>query len=151
MQKHNWAIVEEMAGNDKINTADPMRLRLFANRQNRAIEYTWTVVDRPSGSTATVEAPRGVVNASSTYEYFYLKGTVARFTPDEPGTYQLKVTAKLMFADTVNVAWPTESSYVMTITAEGDSASGCAVAGSGHATGLMLLGLLGLALLRRRR
>lgn len=137
---------------DSVETGKALRLRLFANRQNRAIDYTWTVANRPPGSVATVEAPRGVVNTSSTYEYFYLKGNVARFTPDEPGSYKLKLAAKLLFEDTNNPAWPTEDSYVMTVTATGDSAGGCAVAGQvSGATGLLLLGLLGLALIRRRR
>ena len=119
---------------DAVDVTRPMRLRLFANRQNRAIEYTWVVTDRPAGSVATVEAPRGVVNTSSTYEYFYLKGQVAKFTPDEPGTYKLRVNAKLMFPDTANPAWPTEASYVVTVTAKGDSTGGCAVAGGASGT-----------------
>jgi MYXO-CTERM domain-containing protein len=135
---------------DTVGTGEPMRLRLFANRPNRAIEYTWMVTDRPAGSVATVESPRGSVNTSSTFEYFYLKGNVARFTPDEPGIYKLKLNASLMFADTANPNWPTESSYVVTVTAEGEGSSGCAVGGSASGTGLILLGLLGLVALRRR-
>jgi MYXO-CTERM domain-containing protein len=93
-----------------------------------------------------------VVNTSSTYEYFYLKGNVARFTPDEPGTYKIQLAAKLLFEDTSNPAWPTDASYVVTINATGESTSGCAV--SGTATGALPAALalaLALLVIRRRR
>jgi len=137
--------------NMKVKTGEGVRLRLFANRSNTAIRYTWTVVKRANGSTATVENPRGTVRMSSPYEYFYLKDNIARFTADEPGEYQIKIQAELVFADRVNANFPRQHSYVMTLTAEGESAGGCSVGGSASGTGLALLLALGLLVARRFR
>ncbi len=135
----------------KVRTGEAARLRLFANRSNVSIRYQWVVTKRPGGSNATVENPRGTVKLSSPYEYFYLKENVARFTADEPGTYEIKVTGELIFPDTVNPAWERTHSYVMTLTAEGESQGGCSVGGSSAGTGLGLLLALGLLLGLRRR
>jgi len=138
----------------RVRTGEAFRLRLFANRQNTPIQYKWIVQGRPSGSSATVENPQGTVRASTPFEYHYLKNNVARFTADEPGEYKVKLAATLVFADTVKATYPRSSEYLVTVVAEGDSMGGCSMGGrSGPAalvTGLGLLGLLGLALSRRR-
>ena len=134
-----------------LKTGEPMRLRLFANRSNTAIRYTWTVVNRPSASSSVVENPRGTVRLSSPYEYFYLKDNVAKFAADEPGTYKIKVSGELLFADTVNVNFQRKHSYIMTVTATGDSAGGCNVGGNSSGAGLGLLLAFGLLLASRRR
>ena len=135
-----------------IKTGEAARLRLFANRSNAAIRYKWVVTQRPSGSNATVQNPRGAVRLSSPFEYFYLKDNVAKFTPDEPGTYQVKLTGELVFPDAVNAAWTRTHNYVMTLTATGESQGGCSVGGSSSAgTGLGLLLAFGLLLGLRRR
>jgi MYXO-CTERM domain-containing protein len=135
-----------------LRTGEASRLRLFANRESSAIRYTWIVESRPAGSSATVQNPQGTVQLSTPYEYHYLKGKVATFSPDQPGEYRIRVTAELVFADTVNPSFPRSSSYVTTFTAEGEPVGGCAVAGPSASLtlALVLLGLLGLALLRRR-
>ena len=138
----------------KVNTGDPLRLRLFANRADTAIRYKWIVESKPAGSTATVENPQGTVRQSSPYEYFYLKGNVATFTPDKPGEYKIRLVGEMVFADTVNAAFPKANQYVMTVVAAGESQGGCSVGGNtaaGATTGLMLLGLLALVLVRRKR
>jgi hypothetical protein len=137
----------------RVNTGDNVRLRLFANRNNAAIEYKWLVEQRPSGSGATVEHPQGTVRVSNSYEYRYLKDKVVRFTADEPGEYHIKLIAKLVFPDTVKPDWPRETTYVMTLIAEGDSMGGCSMGGTGAgATGFVIVGLLlGLGLMVRRR
>ena len=132
-------------------TTRPIRLRMFANRIDHGIRYSWRVIERPAGSTAVVSNPRGMVSSSLSYEYLYLKSNAARFTPDEPGTYKIELSANLVFPDTVNQAWPQEAeSYVMTVTAEGES-GGCAMGGEATGTGLGLLFALGLLLAIRRR
>ena len=137
----------------QVDTGNAVRLRLFANRQNAGIQYKWIIEKRPAGSSAMVINPEGTVRMSSPYEYHYLKNNVATFTADQPGEYQVKLVGKLVFQDTVNPNWNRESTYVMTITAVGDSVGGCSVSGSGAgATGaLVLLGLLGLCLALRRK
>ena len=134
-----------------VKTGEGTRLRLFANRSNVAIRYKWVVTKRPSGSSATVNNPRGTVRMSSPYEYFYLKSNVAKFTADEPGTYEIKLTGELVFPDTVNPDWTGKHSYIMTVTATGESQGGCSVGGSSAGTGLGLLLALGLLLGLRRR
>ena len=134
-----------------VKTGETFRLRLFANRTNTAMRYVWTVKERPGGSTATVESPRGAVRLSSPFEYFYQKDSVAKFTADEPGTYKVQVSSELVFPDQVNANFPRAHSYVMTVTAEGESAGGCAVGGGSSGAGLGLVLLAGLVLLRRRR
>jgi len=136
-----------------LKTGEPMRLRLFANRENASIRYTWIVKGRPSGSSATVENPQGTVRISSPYEYHYLKGNVASFTADEPGVYEVQLTGELVFPDTVNANFPRSHTYVMKITAEGNSTGGCSVGGSSAnaGLGLLLAGLLALVVVRRRK
>jgi hypothetical protein len=139
----------------RVQTGEEARLRLFANRKNEAIRYTWIVVKRPGQSTATVTNPKGTVRASTPYEYHYIKGNTATFSPDEPGEYQLKVDANLVFADSVNSNWNTDHTYTMTIVAEGDSVGGCSMGTTqpgavGFVMASLLLGL-GLAFRRRRK
>ena len=40
-------------------------LHIFANRENAAMRYIWTIVRRPSGSDAQIENPRGSVAVST--------------------------------------------------------------------------------------
>jgi MYXO-CTERM domain-containing protein len=135
-----------------VKTGESVRLRLFANRQNAAIRYTWIVKERPGGSTATVENPQGTVRLSTPFEYHYLKGNVASFTADEPGVYKVQLSGDLVFPDTVNANFPRSHTYVVTITAEGGSTGGCSVAGGSANAGLVLVLLgLGLLIVRRRK
>jgi hypothetical protein len=136
----------------RVQTGDEIRLRLFANRENAAIQYTWIVKQRPSGSNATVTNPKGTVRMSTPYEYHYLKGNVASFVADEPGEYQIQLSGDLVFPDTVNPNFPRTDTYVMTITAEGDSTGGCAMGGAraNLTLGLVLAGLMGMVVLCRR-
>ena len=137
---------------NRVATGEETRLRLFANRQNTAIRYTWVVESRPEGSEAKVNNPAGLVWISCPFEYVYTGKRIPTLTPDEPGVYQVKVEAELVFADTVNAQFPKKSSYVVTIHADGDAISGCNLGGAqpGHTllTALLLALLLGVA--RRR-
>jgi hypothetical protein len=137
----------------RVKTGEPVRLRLFANRTNAAIRYKWIVEGRPDGSNATVENPQGTVRMSTPFEYHYIKENVASFTADEPGEYKVKIIGTLVFPDTVNANWDKTYTYVMSITAEGDSMGGCSVAGtrSNLPLAFVLVSLLGLAIVGRRR
>jgi hypothetical protein len=137
----------------RVATGETVRLRLFANRESAAVRYTWIIEERPAGSNAAVQGPRGTVNESSPYEYRYENGKAPVFSPDQPGEYRIKVVAELVLPDTVNPAWTRTNSYVATITAEGDPVAGCSLGGAGAGSGLALTLslLLGLSALRARR
>jgi hypothetical protein len=133
-------------------TSETVPLLMWANRENRAIEYEWTVVARPEGSHATVKYPKGSTTFSTPYNYHYKKGRRVEFTPDMPGEYTLELAAKLVFADDL---YPTQrvASVRVALKSEGEPKSGgCATAGSeGSLVGLLMLalGLVGLKLRKR--
>ncbi len=138
---------------DKWVTGEEFRLRLFANRKDAPIQYTWVIEERPSGSSAAITNPKGSVRYSNPYEYRYQADGRVTFTPDEPGTYKIKVNAELIFGDTVQSSWPTDSSHTMVLEVEGDSMGGCSVGKANTTLGAMMLSLLGIffAVRRRRR
>jgi hypothetical protein len=128
---------------------DPVLLGLWANRVNRGIEYEWSVVTKPEGSSATISHPRGSVSLSTPYNYHYKQGRRVEFTPDVAGEYVLKVSAKLVFDDDLYPGKRTAEAQ-MTLTATGSNETGCATAGTGSLISLFGL-LLGLAWLRFRK
>ncbi len=62
-----------------LKRGEQFRLPLFANRNNAAIEYTWTVATRPAGSTSPVVNPTGNVTLSRHWAYAYQDGHVPTF------------------------------------------------------------------------
>ncbi|MBN2498572.1 MAG: thrombospondin type 3 repeat-containing protein [Deltaproteobacteria bacterium] len=137
----------------KIHTAETIPLLFWANRANRGIQYEWTVVSRPEGSSANIRHPRGSATLSTPYQYHYKKGRVVEFAADQPGVYEIKISAQLVFDDDLYPGKQTDE-HVVSLTAEGEPVStGCATAsgGSGIAGLVFGLALLGLALLRRSR
>jgi len=141
---------EIYAGADRaLQTGETLPLLIWANRENRAIEYEWTVLERPDGSRATISHPRGSATLSTPYNYHYKKGRRVEFSADVPGEYVIKVSARLVFADDL---YPEKNmaSTQLTLTAEGDPVgTGCSTGGSGGLAVIPLL--LGMALIRRRR
>jgi hypothetical protein len=135
-------------------TGKELRLRLFANRVDAMMRYTWSIVESPADSSATVENPSGMVRRSTPYEYHYFKGNIPSLTPDAPGTYKVKVLATLAFADSVNTSFPRDSSYTLTVQADGPPLGGCSMAHrSGRATPgsmLFVFFLLGTFLHRKK-
>ena len=135
------------------NTGDPVRLRIFANRQNTAMRYTWTVTQAPEGSSAVVANAAGAVSVSTPFEYHYLKDSVATFKADMAGEYRLALRAELAYGDSQGKDTASEE---LVINASGDDvveSGGCSTAaGSTGGAGfglLMLVGLVGLGARRR--
>ncbi|MDY7226534.1 cell-cell cohesion MYXO-CTERM protein MtsC [Hyalangium rubrum] len=125
-----------------------VRLPLFANRNGAAIEYTWTVKERPSGSRAVVENPTGAVTLSRHWEYAYVDNSVPTFTADKDGVYDIQLQAKLAFADR---AYPEQRESVSSLKLQvGSNSSSCAAL-PGPAGGVALGAALLSVLLRRRR
>lgn len=132
-----------------LKKGEKLRLPLFANRNNAAIEYTWTVVERPRGSSAAIENPVGSVTMSRHWQYAYPDGSVPSFTADVDGVYKVQLQAKLAFRDRAYPEDAAQSSTADLKVDTGVAASACAV--SGIEVSMLGLGLGALSLLRRRR
>ncbi len=130
-------------------TGHSVKLPIFANRKNVAIRYTWTVVDKPAGASATISNARGAVSYSSNgFQYYYLNGKEPSWTPDAAGTWRLRLHGDLVFGDKVFPGNDAADRDLLVTVAKG-TGSNCAT--SGAAPGLLAaFGALAL-LLRRRR
>ncbi len=144
-----------------VDTGKAFRLRLFANRRNEAMRYTWQVTSAPDGSSAAVEHPDGSVTVSTPYEYHFQKGDEPMFTADMPGEYTIHVHAETIFDDQQSGVLNATADYDLSVTANGDpvaagssaKAGGCNSTDSGMPEGFAgaLMVLLGGAFIRRRR
>ena len=141
---------------DLIDIGIDKRLHIFANRENVAMRYTWTIVSKPENSSARITNPRGSVSYSTAYEYHYLKDRVARFEPDVGGDYTLQLSAELIFPDERYPENNTSRTTFKLTAAEGsESGGGCVCASAGHQNlgsvgGLLLLGMMWAGIRRRR-
>jgi uncharacterized protein (TIGR03382 family) len=148
-----------------IPTGEEFRLRLFANRRNQAMRYTWEVVAAPQGSRTAVADAEGTVTLSTPFEYRYMKGEEPTFIADQPGEYKILVVAETVFEDRQSGVLNKTAEYELTVTANGDPADieengaeasasgGCNSTGQSTPFGLgaLLLVFGGVALRRRRR
>jgi len=138
------------AGEDRmVRTGETLPLLIWANRQHRAIEYEWSIISRPNGSSTTVRHPRGSVTLSSPYNYHYKKGRRVEVRPDYPGEYRIKLSTRLVFDDDI---YPGKqvASVEFLLKAEGEPvASGCTTTVPGGITAIWLL--LGMAWWRRKK
>ena len=138
---------------------EPKQLRIFANRENAAIRYIWTVVRRPGGSEARIDNPRGSVTFSDAFEYRYLRDQVATITPDQPGRYEIQVAAELVFDDPAFPGNTTSRSTFSLVVEDSGESGGCVCAmssayprsGGRYAAAFLLFGALGFLVVRRFR
>ena len=136
-------------GSMTLKKGEKLRLPLFANRNGAAINYTWTVSTRPSGSRAAVENPIGSASLSRHWQYAYADNHVPSFTADADGVYAINLNAKLAFADRAFPAVKESTSALSLDVGDSKTSSGCSALGfsaPAAAAGLALLGLL-----RRKR
>jgi MYXO-CTERM domain-containing protein len=145
------------------STGQAIRLRLFANRVSQAMKYTWTITNAPDGARANVADATGTVTISTPYEYHYLADRIATFTPDMPGIYTIQLTAETVWEDRPTGELNKTATMTATLTVDGEPQAtdalggntGCASTAlpqSGSSAPLMLLlaGLLGALVIRRR-
>jgi len=136
-----------------IDVGSQLVLPLWANRKGAAIQYSFTVTQRPNGSSAAIANPEGAATMSREWQYVYVDGHVPTFTPDSAGTYTIQLSANLAFPDP---AYPTQNSSqaVLTVTTTGSSsgapATGCSSTGGADLAPVMGT-LLALGLMIRRR
>lgn len=138
----------------RIQTGETIRLRLFANRENAPLEYHWTVLSAPNGSSATVNNPYGGVRLSTPYEYHYMVDNVATFIPDEPGEYLIRLEGAQVWDDEVSGAIGEASEALAFLIVEGDSLNaGCSTVPGSPLSGALvgLCALVGLMIVRRLR
>jgi len=138
-----------------VQTGDRVRLRLFSNRAQTAIRFTWGMDSSPNGNRGwSIQNPRGAVTNSSPWEYRYTAERTPWFEATQPGLYTVRLESELVFADAKGFPKTTDV-QTFKITVEGQPKLGipglasCSQAGSTFPllTALALLGLLA----RRRR
>jgi MYXO-CTERM domain-containing protein len=147
----NSAFSVSGGGKMTLTSGEKVRLPLFANRNNAAIHYTWTVKSRPAGSTAGVVNGEGTASVSRHWQYAYVDGKVPTFTPDSDGAYELQLHAVLAYTDRL---YPTQnetnSSLALTVGPK-SGASGCTALPFGAPAAGLALVALGLLARRRRQ
>ena len=80
------------------NTGDVIVLRMFTNKPEEAVNYSWSVKERMSGSRDTITSPQGETSGHSLYEYKVEDRPtfMARF----PGKYVLNVAVEFSNGET---------------------------------------------------
>ena len=141
------ALVEQRK--QELNTGDPILLHIFANRENKAIRYTWVIVDQPSDGDAVIVNPKGAVSFSNAIQYVYEADRAAKFTANVPGEYTVELQAELAFDDEEGYSIRAAKSQ-MKISVGGEAKGGCAAMPTSTPALMSLIGL-GLFLRRRRR
>ncbi len=145
----NGAFKVHGGGSITLKAGEKFRLPLFANRENAAIQFAWTVTQRPDGSQAPVVNPKGSVVMSRHWQYAYTDGQVPSFTADVDGDYVLQLQGTLAFPDRAYPDNNTSTSQLKLTAGGGNGARGCN--SFGLDASMIGLGLAGLSLIRRRR
>lgn len=140
------AFAVHAGGNRSVRVGQRVSLMMWANRQNKGIQYEWSVLDAPHGSKAVIRHPRGSVALSTPYNYHYKEGRRVEFKPDRAGSYIIELRAQLVFDDDL---YPGKTSAITQITLDAGGEmpmpAGCsAINGGGVGIGMILLALLGI-------
>lgn len=140
-------------------TGQPILLRLFANRENQALRYSWRVVGQPEGADVRLDNAEGTVTISSPYEYRYLVDEAPLLYGSLAGEYEVEVAIETIWEDRVSGKLNETSIFTTSVTLSGDKADvgrsdagGCSVThddDAANALWLLALGLVGLVFRRR--
>jgi hypothetical protein len=149
----NAAFAVSGGGKVALKHGTPFRLPLFANRNNVAITYTWTVTKRPAGSTVTVRNPIGAVTSSRHWLYAYSDNSGKPiFEPDVDGDYELQLVAKMVTPD---ARYPgvqqAQAALTVSVQPGASASSGCTALPLGAPAAGLALAALGLLVRRRRQ
>ncbi len=132
-----------------LDRGEKLRIPLFANREGKAIQYTFAVSKRPAGSSATIENAVGVASLSRNWQYAYTDGNVPTFTADVAGEYQIQLQGRLSVPDRRNPEVRESVSELKVSSGFLGKEGGCNASGFVSAIGLLGAGLA--SRLRRRR
>jgi hypothetical protein len=132
---------------ESYSTGDGVQLHLFANRENKAIRYQWTIAEQPTDGDAVIVNPTGAVNYSNGIQYVFESDRAPVFTATAPGTYVLELRGELAFDDEEGYSIKSDTSRV-TLQVGGETLSSC---DQGVPAPFYAVSLLGLVALRRRR
>lgn len=137
-------------------TGQRILLRLFANRENAALRYSWRF--KYQWESSEMYNANGATGYSTPFEYRYLEGAEPEAYFTEAGTYVVQVTVEQLSEDAVTGerGLVVEASAQITVTGPNLADKGgcsCAAVGASHrgTPGLMLLALLFMTVLIRRR
>jgi len=142
-------------------TGQPVLLRLFANRENQPMRYSWRVVGQPEGADVRLENAEGTVTVSSPYEYRYLVNEAPILYGSIAGEYKVELSVESVWEDRVSKKINESSLFTATVTLTGEKADlpaasdagGCSVTSDDAAANgglwLLALGLVGLVFRRR--
>ena len=86
------AVHKVYSPNVAANTGEPVILRMFSNKPELDVTYTWSVKKRMAGSKDTVANPIGETSGYSVFEYMLERRP--SFTPMFPGKYVLNISAE---------------------------------------------------------
>ncbi len=128
-------------------TGEDILLHIFANREDKAIRYTWVITDQPSDGDATISNPKGAVSFSNSIQYIYEADRAAKFNANIPGEYTVELQAELAFEDDEGYSVKAAKSQ-MKIKVGGEAKGGCAAV---PASTPALTALVGMVLFLRRR
>jgi hypothetical protein len=148
----NSAFQASAGGSITLKHNEQLRLPAFFNRTDPT-SFSWTVVNRPAGSSAAVVNPEGVFSIFRHWQAMYSDASgVSTFTPDQDGTYTIQLTANLILPDSLypNVR---QSTAALTVKVQPAAASsgGCTALPLGAPAAGLALAALGLLVRRRRQ
>ena len=126
------------------NTGETVTLRIFSNKPDEDISYTWSVKERMPGSQDVIENPIGVTLDSSLFEHRVSARSI--FTPSFPGKYVLNISVEL---DDGTVAQHDLEIYVGGVAIPSNS-SGCSTVPASLPIPTALLTIIIFGLSRRR-
>jgi len=148
----NSAFQVSAGGSITLKHGEQLRLPAFANR-TVPMAYSWTVLNRPSGSSAAVNNPEGTYSIFRHWEAAYSDSAgVATFKPDSDGDYTIQLTAKLVLPDSLYPA-VRQSTAALTVKVQpaASASGGCTALPLGAPAAGLALAALGLLVRRRRQ
>ena len=148
----NAAFQVSAGGSIDIKLGESVRLPFFANRNNAALTYQWTVVSAPDGAQNAINNPLGAVNNSRHWQYAYADNVKPpTITPDVAGNWVVQLTARMVSPD-ARYPGVQQSTAALTIkVASSGSSSGCTALPLGAPAAGLALAALGLLVRRRRK